>query len=94
MLMALIKKAKKMLEKTKTKVEVVTKVETKDELLEKIKTFLVKVKGKASLPKELIVEMYNLYNERFKAKERDYSCSICAARIYQALKKEVKKNAK
>jgi len=66
--------------------------ERKIQLEADIKLFLLSIKGRASLEKELIKKMYLLHNEYFGTKESDYSCSICAARVYKGLKKCIKKS--
>lgn len=100
--MASLKKALKSIEKMVTKVtpkepennkkvrEVIKKEEkvmdSKELLKAEIKSFLSSIRGKVSLPHEQIKKMYDLHNQYYGTKENDYTCSICAARVYKALK--------
>lgn len=59
----------------------------KKELTERIVTFVKNMKGKGKLTHDEAVYMFNLYNEYYGTVERDYSCDLCAIRIYSKLEK-------
>lgn len=58
----------------------------RDELIPKIKDFIKSINGKVNLSGSEISTMYNLYNKFYKRHDTP-GCSICMARIYNALKK-------
>ena len=53
----------------------------------RIAEFITSILGKTRLERPETVIMFGLYNEYYKANERDYTCDLCAVRIYTRLRK-------
>lgn len=62
-------------------------LEIKKELVVEISEYICKMDGKSIALLDEIKEMYGLYNRYYGTAENDYSCDLCAIRIYSKLKK-------
>lgn len=62
----------------------------KEILRDNIYVFVCSVKGRSRLAHEETVKMYNLYNAYHNTRERDYTCTTCATRIFKNLENLVK----
>ena len=59
-----------------------TEVQT---LNHEITNFIASMAGKSRASYEEIKVMYDLYNRKYNKQETNYSCDVCAMRIYQKL---------
>lgn len=63
------------------------KIDPRKELGKEINEFVTSLKGRSKASREEIKKMFDLYNKWYTTKETNYSCDLCAIRIYSKLEK-------
>lgn len=58
----------------------------REKLIEEIINFVKKTSGRSSLSNSESIQMFGLYNRYYGTAEDNYSCYLCAIRIFDRLK--------